>query len=233
MGYMPKILLVDDDPEIACLVNLYLRVYDIHVAPNLQSAREKLATDNFFLILLDLGLPDGNGLQLCHEIYQKNKKSTCSVIILTTKGAKTEIVEGLDAGADDYIAKPFYGPELRARVEACFRRQPLVAKSPLVKIDCFEFDLEFQKCKVTEGQSQNDLRLTPTEFRIFLNLARSGNQLLSRNEISQKLWKESGVHVNHRAIDCHIAHLRKKMGVYSHYISAVYGKGYSFSNATS
>lgn len=223
-----KILLVDDDSEVEFLVKSYLRFFNITWKSTLSAARQTLLTEKFNLLLLDLSLPDGSGLDLCREIYQAANKSDLSIIILTAKDSKSEIVEGLDSGADDYITKPIHGPELRARVEACLRRQMSLNNSSIYKFHIFEFDMEFQKCKINQNNICMDLGFTPTEFRIFFNLARNGNSLLTRDEISRYLWQESGIHVNQRAIDCHIAHIRKKLGQFGKLIGAVYGKGYFF-----
>ena len=226
MSLKTKILLVDDDPDVEVFVRAYLTLFEVEYAASISEAKRKLES-KFSLILLDLNLPDGDGLSFCRELKMSKSPLSVPVIMITAKSQKSDVVEGLYSGADDYISKPIHGPELKARVENCLKRSLLTLQSK-VSMCGFEFDLELQKCRIIASENDDEMDLTPTEFKILLSLVKANSRLISRDEMSQRIWKESGVHVNGRAIDSHIAHLRKKLGKLGLKISSVYGSGYCF-----
>jgi DNA-binding response OmpR family regulator len=146
-------------------------------------------------------------------------------VFLTAKDAIPDKVFGFACGADDYITKPVVGVELKARVDARVARRSNNANQ---RFHCFEFDSDFQRCFLFYGDVKTDLELTPTEFRLFLTLARHEGVCVTRKELMNAIWESHGTHVEERGVDTHIGNLRKKLGTLSHWIGSVYGKGYLF-----
>lgn len=222
-----RILLIDDDPDIGPLVKAALRPYIVEQTMTLQASREALAKKTYDLFLIDVSLPDGNGFDLCREIAMNPTYSQTPLIFLTARTETSEVVFGLSSGADDYITKPFHTSELKARVEARFRKLRANQAGHYRK-HVFEFDTEFQKCVSVEGDAKVDLGLTPTEFRILLTLARNEGSIISRDDLVNSLWQSGGLHIAKRGVDSHIAHLRRKLGKYGNVVATFHGRGYSF-----
>ncbi|MBX3021590.1 MAG: response regulator transcription factor [Bdellovibrionales bacterium] len=222
---MAKILLIDDSVDIGVLVEHGLNSYMTFQAYSLAEAEEMLKRPDFALILIDVGLPDGNGFDFCqrlmqHPLYMKTPK-----ILLTAMDQASEKVYGFNCGADDYVTKPFNPIELKARVDRYLQRK--LTNFGVEVHGHFEFNLEFQRCTRLEGGQRVEMDLTPTEFRLFLTLIKSAGRVLSRKTLEQVGWEGSVIEL--RGIDTHIAHLRKKLGPFRKQLVSVYGQGYSFS----
>jgi two-component system response regulator VanR len=224
-----KILVVDDEPEIANLVELYLQnenftVFKFYTAQEALACIENTTLD---LALLDLMLPGVNGLSICQKIREKY---TYPVIMLTAKAAETDKITGLTLGADDYITKPFRPLELVARVKAQLRRYKKYNPAALPQDNVLThsgllMDINTHECWLNE----NPLSLTPTEFAILRILCAQNGKVVSSESLFHELWADEYYDKNHNTITVHIRHLREKMGDTAdnpQYIKTVWGVGY-------
>ena len=225
---MANILLVEDSLEAQFLAKRAIeKNHQIDLATNLYEARLKMALKPYDMILLDVSLPDGNGMDFCKEIENEGITKRTSVIMLTAKGDVTDKVQGLSSGADDYLAKPFDSRELLARIEAVLKRRGNfegdIELGPLV------ISLTEQKVyrKTPQGESIY-LDLTPIEFKILLALARRPTDVLTRTELFESVWGK-GIHLSVRNIDTHICKLRQKVGETGIALRSSRGKGYILS----
>jgi len=223
-----KILVVDDDPKTVSLVKLYLEsdghkvlcAYDGVEA--LRLAREERP----HLIVLDLMLPGMDGLQVCRTL---RTESDTPVIMLTAKTTESDKLTGLELGADDYVTKPFSPRELAARIRVVLRRtvSESLERGP-AQVAHGDLKLDFREHSVTVAG--RPVALTPTEFRLLGTLVREAGQVLSREQLIQKVL---GLEFDgfDRTIDVHILNLRRKLGddpAHPRYIKTVYGAGYKF-----
>lgn len=221
-----KILIVEDNRELAesMLVFLGGERYICEWAENFAQAAEKLAIHTYDCILLDIMLPDQNGLQLLQLIRRDNIQSC--VLIISAKDALDDKVTGLEEGADDYITKPFHLPELHARLRAVFRRKKLDG-SNLVQFN--EITLNTDTFEASVNGSLLDV--TRKEFELLLYFVVNKNRVLSRQSIANHLWGDHTDHLsNFDFVYQHIKNLRKKISGArgSDYIETVYGLGYKF-----
>jgi DNA-binding response OmpR family regulator len=224
---MSKLLLVDDCEEISLLVEKSLHPHSVTFSKNLEEANKALASKSFDLILIDVELPDGSGYDFCNELSQSTVFDKVPRIILSAKGKMSEKVFGLYSGADDYIVKPFFHQELKARVDACLRRAQTTQNENMIYRQ-FQFNSDFQKCFIINENGKEDLNLTPTEYRIFYTLASNENQPFSRRDLVKEIWNKNGLNIETRGVDSHMSHLRKKLKDYKNHIVSVYGRGYAF-----
>ena len=218
---MQTILIVEDDITLANGIRLALQnpTLQITLCYTLEEARIVLNNGTFDLIVLDINLPDGSGLELLKEI---RKVSTIPIILLTANDMEMDIVTGLESGADDYITKPFSLAVLRARANAQLRRS-IPAKSSCIEIDCFQFDfdrMEFRK----HGQV---IELSKTEQKLLRILVENYGQTLPRATLIDRIWTDGAEYVDENALSVTIKRLRDKLGA-QEYIKTVYGIGYSW-----
>lgn len=227
-----KILVVDDDREIADLIEVYLNSADMEVV-KFYTGRDalKFALNNSFdLAILDIMLPDIDGFYICKKL--REDKINHPVLMLTAKGGDTDKISGLTFGADDYMTKPFQPLELLARVKAQLRRcreyDKSDEKSQNKDLLCYE-DLKLD-CKTHKAElAGKALNLTPTEFEILKILLQKQGQPVSAESIFHSLWDEEYYTKNNNTISVHIRHLREKMQDCSElhdYIQTVWGVGY-------
>ena len=222
-----KILLVDDEEDILNLVkyNLEREGYKVEAVTTgemaVRNARE-LVPD---LILLDLMLPGMDGLDVCRIL--KNDKNTAKipVVMLTAKGEDSDIVTGLELGADDYITKPFSPRVLVARVKAVLRRESKTeeGKNPLIRIESMEIDTVRHRVSIDNER----IDLTATEFEILVYLAKRPGWVFTRSQIITGV-KGDDYPVTDRSVDVQILNLRKKLGEVGNCIETVRGVGYRF-----
>jgi len=225
---MKKILVVDDNIDVGGLIKVGLKDYFVHQAFTLVEAEQELEKVQYDLVLIDITLPDGSGSDLCLRLKDDLIYRNIPKIILTANRGIADKIYGFTCGADDYITKPFHLLELKARVDRYFQQSPEKSTGELV-FGCFSFDPAFQKCHVIdETGSKQDLLLTPTEFRLFLTLAKGEGEVLSRHVLERATWGPRGTNIQSRGIDTHISHLRGKLGPRGDMIVAVYGQGYCF-----
>ena len=229
MAGKQKILIVDDDNNIAELISLYLtkECYDTHIVNDGEEALKAFDLYNPNLILLDLMLPGIDGYQVCREI---RSKSNTPIIMLSAKGEIFDKVLGLELGADDYIMKPFDSKELVARVKAVLRRfQPVKTESVSAAHKCVEFPgltINHTNYSVTYDGHQVDM--PPKELELLYFLASSPNQVFTREQLLDNIWGYEYIG-DTRTVDVHVKRLREKIKDKENWsISTVWGIGYKF-----
>ena len=227
---MKTILVVDDEPKITQLVSDYLEGagFAVRVAHDGKSALSHAKTDKPDLIVLDLGLPQMDGLDFTREF---RKSSNAPIIMLTARSEESDKLIGLELGADDYITKPFSPKELVARVRVVFRRIENATTSASDVIRVVDLTLDVPRLRVTA--SGRDLEeLTPTEFELLAVMARQPGRVFTRAQLLNAIH---GVAFEsyERAIDAHIKNIRRKIEVKASepkYVLTVYGVGYKFAD---
>lgn len=201
---MTKILLVEDDGQIASYLGELLRAegFDTQIAGSKKEASECLLIQAFDLVLLDVSLPDGNGFSICAEI---KKEYEIPVIFLTASGDEYSVVAGLDMGADDYIAKPFRPRELISRIRSVLRR----CKKEQRILSCGDLKVNVASATVTKGEKE--LFLSALEYRLLLLLLQNKGQILTRNQLLEEIWDASGEYVNDNTLSVYMKRLREKI----------------------
>lgn len=219
------LLAVDDDEDILVILkaNLSLHSFEVTTASSLAAARAMLKTFTPALILLDLTLPDGDGLDFCQEVKQNNPR--LPIIMLTARDKLCDKIVGLETGADDYVVKPFATSELLARIRARLRQTEPVPAGTIIR--CGELMADLDNHQITlRGEV---VPLTPKQFQILAYLLENRGRLVTREEIRRALWKDSPIYSWSRVIDVHIQHLRQKLeddASSPKYIVTVLGQGY-------
>ncbi len=226
-----KILVVDDEKEIADLVTLYLenegfQVYKCYSGPD---AIKCISQERLDLAILDIMLPGISGLEICRKIRESH---TFPVIMLTAKGEEMDKITGLTLGADDYMTKPFLPLELVARVKAQLRRYKRYntggerpGEEDVVTVSGLTLNSRTHECFLNERL----LSLTPTEFSILKILCSRRGEVVSAEELFHLIWEDEYYTKNNNTITVHIRHLREKMGdsfENPKYIKTVWGCGY-------
>ncbi|GIH13849.1 response regulator [Rugosimonospora africana] len=180
---MSRILVVDDDRQLlrALRINLIARGYDVVLAPDGATALAAASRQPPDLVVVDLGLPDMDGVEVVQGI---RGWSTAPVIVLSARHLEQSKVRALDAGADDYVTKPFGMDELLARVRAALRRAAPAVQEPVVETETFTIDLGARRV-VRDGA---DVRLTPTEWHLLEVLVRNSGRLVSQRQLLQEVW---------------------------------------------
>lgn len=221
-----KILIVEDEKELVKSMTQFLRQesYVCEVAYTESEANEKILIFDYDCILLDISLPDGNGLKLLKKLKENNK--TDGVIIITAKNSLDDKIKGLNLGADDYLPKPFYLPELSARISAVVRRKRFDGNNKIV-FNEISIDLLGKTVSVND----NRVDLTRKEYDLLLFLMANKNRVVSKNAIAEHLSGDDAELLDKfDFIYSHIKNLKKKLtdsgGV--DYIKTVYGLGYKF-----
>ena len=219
------LLVVDDDPDILKVLkaNLELYGFDTITAGNWAKAKEILNDHLPDLIILDLMLPDGDGIEICKLLKEQYRKTP--IIMLTAKDSVSDKVMGFESGADDYIVKPFETLELIARIKACLKRTMPVDST--IVINNLEVNFSAHTVKV-KGK---EIELTPKEYELLHLFITNRGEVISREFIRKKIWRESKIYSWSRVIDVHIQHLRHKIEKdpsEPEYILTVSGTGYKF-----
>ena len=202
---MTGILAVDDEPAIlrALSANLRARGYDVHLATTGEEALETVARHKPDAVILDLGLPGLTGLEVIRGL---RGWTDTPIIILSARDAQAEKVAALDAGADDYVTKPFEMEELFARLRAALRRAAPTQEEPVITTPDFTVDLSAKR--VTVGDSE--VRLTPTEWGLVEVLVRNAGRLVTGRQLLQEVWgPRYGEETNYLRV--HFAHIRRKL----------------------
>ncbi len=201
-----NILIVEDDEILAEQISMLLRKerYSCDVSHNLAKAQEKYEENTYQLILLDWNLPDGSGVNMLREI--RSYKETVSVMILSGRESIDERVEALDAGADDYLCKPYSNIELLARIRALLRRE---STEKVTQISHCDVILNLAQRTVTVANKPKEL--TSKEFDLLELLMSNKNTVLSRAQISEMLNKEFDAMAMSNLVDVHVKNLRKKL----------------------
>ena len=203
-----RILVVDDEPAIRETVGYALRGegYEVADAADGEEALEVARENGFDVLILDLMLPKLSGVEVCRRL---RAESDVPILLLTAKDAEVDRVLGLEAGADDYVTKPFSMAELVSRVRAILRRRELDRRSSgglALRVGGLALDVARHRVEV-EGRQVN---LTPSEFKVLTLLANEPERVFSRREIMQHLWESSYVG-DQRACDIHVSNIRRKI----------------------
>ena len=224
-----RILVVEDDRDINELIryNLEREGFDVLSLFDGAEVVDVVSTRKPDLILLDLMLPECDGLDICRELKSESDTKNIPIIMITAKGTESDIVVGLSMGADDYLPKPFSPQVLMARIKAVFRRisDSQEASSNQENRQWGHLILDLPKHKVS--YKNHSIELTSIEFNILEFLSRSPGRVFSREQILDGVWKE-GKFIVDRAVDVHIRGLRKKLGPAKDFIETVRGVGYRF-----
>ena len=223
-----KVLIIEDHQELARNINDFLvkEGYICELCCTLEAAREKLGLFQYDCILLDIGLPDGNGIHLLDLLRTDHKQS--NVVIISARNAVDDKIIGLEKGADDYITKPFHLAELHARIRAIYRRKNLGGAS-IVAFNEISLNTDTFEAKVGEVL----LDTTPKEFDLLLYFIVNKNRVLSRQAIAAHLWGDYTDNLaNFDFVYQHVKNLRRKISNAGgmDYISTVYGLGYKFNS---
>jgi len=219
---MSRILVVEDDLEIAgsLIRSLQGAGYSVALVGDGKAAVDKVKNTKPDLIILDLGLPTMDGLDVCRSIRAYSMDTP--ILILTARSSELDLVVGLDAGADDYLTKPFRTSELLARIRALQRRTSGREVTELIG-DSIRLDTEARVCWVIEVE----VPLTSTEYVLLELLMRNAGRVVSRQQILRDVWNTdwSGSTKN---LDMHVSALRRKLGDAGHHVATVRGLGFRF-----
>ncbi|MGW5980146.1 response regulator transcription factor [Bacillus mycoides] len=217
-----NVLVVDDESDMRQLVGMYLDNfgYEWGEAENGKEALRKLETDHYDFVVLDIMMPEMDGLSVCKEI---RKTSDVPIIFLTAKGEEWNRVNGLRMGADDYIVKPFSPGELIARMEAVLRRYTKQEQQEEIQ---FGPILINEKSRRVETNSET-IPLTVKEFDLLYFLCQHNGQVFSREQLLEKVWGYDYAGST-RTVDTHVKTMRLKLGESGNYIQTVWGVGYKF-----
>lgn len=215
---LSQILIVEDDRFLQeGLAELLQRDHhEVQVAAECKQALQMVRAFPFTLIILDIGLPDGSGLDLC-RVWRSEGMDT-PILFLTASDDELQIVRGLDAGGDDYVTKPFRMQELLSRVRALLRRN---RPSSFIK-EGLHIDLT----RMQVIRDSETIFLTPTEFQLLAALIRHDGQVMTRNQLLQRIWDDGGSYIDDNTLSVHISRLREKIG--SSLIRTVRGVGYQW-----
>lgn len=219
-----SIFVVDDEPDLCELVKLHLEKNDFRVKTFLSASEffSALNTETPDLVILDLMLPDMDGMDICRLLRAQGRTSHLPIIMLTARGELTDRVLGLELGADDYIMKPFSPRELVARVRAVLRRYEQKSKEEILHIGGI---LTVNPRRFEACVRGNPVSLTPTEFRILLALSQRKGWVFTREQLLEDLWGRDKIVID-RTIDVHIKNLREKLGEAGVFIKSIRGIGY-------
>lgn len=201
-----RVLLVDDDPELLELLERALR-RDGHVArvaSGVETARDALEEGVYDVVVLDIGLPDGSGVELCRDMRAGGRVEP--VLLLTAQSAVSQRVAGLDAGADDYLVKPFAVAELRARVRALGRRRPA---EPTLQHRSGEVELDLGRRRARRAGL--DVELTPREWAILEVLSAAKGRVVAKDRLIQEVWGEAS-ETSAASLEVLLSRIRRKLG---------------------
>lgn len=223
-----KILLVDDEPDVLEFIgyNLKKSGYQVYTIQNGRDAIEKAKEVKPHLILLDVMMPEMDGIETCEEIRKNEQLQNTIIAFLTARGEDYSQIAGFEAGGDDYIAKPIKPKVLNSRIKALLKRykektEDLVEEATIIK----KADLTIDKEKYLVQKGDEDLVLPKKEFELLLLLISKPDKVFTREEIFSRVWGENVV-VGDRTIDVHIRKLREKIG--GEHIKTVKGVGYKY-----
>lgn len=226
-GYVrPKILVVDDEPEAVELVEFNLKQagFDVAAAADGAEALKKARTLVPNLVVLDLMLPEVDGLEVCKMLRRDSATSKIPIIMLTAKAAEIDRILGLELGADDYITKPFSPRELVLRIKRILER----GQAPDQEQERLKFgELLIDGPRHLVNWRGKKVDLTATEFKLLMLLAQRRGRVQSRDQLLRDVWDYQSV-IDTRTVDTHMRRLREKLGPASKYLDTVRGVGYRF-----
>lgn len=222
-----KLLLVEDNTELTKDITGYPANHEFifETASDFKTAEEKIMLYTYDLIILDIGLPDGNGLDILQKL--RSKHSETAVIILTARHALKYKLSGLEQGADDYLTKPFHNAELNARIRSVLRRKLSNSRENIIKMNEISIDIASADVKV----NNTTLNLTRKEYHLLLYFVDNKNHLLTKESIAEHLWGDHADQAdNFDFVYNHIKNLRRKITKAGgrDYLKSMYGMGYKF-----
>jgi DNA-binding response OmpR family regulator len=221
-----KLLIVEDDRSLCAAINDYLKMegHVCEIAQNYRQAINKAADNIYDCIILDIGLPDGNGLDIIREL--KANKSSDGILILSAKSSLEDKLTGFKIGADDYLTKPFHFAEMSARINSIYRRNSLLGLN----------EISFNEIKVNTADNQayinsNILNLTRKEYDLLLFFVTNRNRIITKESVVEHLWGDEVILTDSfDFVYTHVKNLRKKIikAGGKNYIKCIYGFGYKF-----
>ncbi len=223
---MAKILVVDDEPDALELVSFNLKSagYDVVTAENGAEALKKARLHVPDLILLDVMLPEVDGLEVCKLLRRDAATATIPIIMLTAKAGEIDRVLGLELGAEDYVTKPFSPRELVLRVKNLLKRRNASEEKP-DQYSVGDLFIDIPRHLVTVSRKRIDL--TATEFKLLVTLASRRGRVQSREQLLRDVWEYDSL-IDTRTVDTHMRRLREKLGEACRYLDTVRGVGYRF-----
>ena len=226
-----KILIVEDEPDIRSTLeyNLHRDNFQTESVGNLLDAEKILSTTNISLILLDLMLPDGSGLDLCRKLKADQSTNSIPIIILTAKDDEVDKVVGFELGADDYVTKPFSVRELILRIKAILKRK--VQKSEVTEVEREFGELRIDSDSHEVFVNDEEVSLTALEFRLLKQLVDRRGRVQTRDQLLSDVWGYSA-DITTRTVDTHIKRLREKLGPIGKYVQTIRGVGYKFTRTS-
>lgn len=221
-----KFLIIEDEKVLVDSIKTYLTEDGniCEVANNVRSATEKISFYEYDAIILDIGLPDGTGLEILN--YLKSLRKDAGIIIISARNALDDRLKALDLGADDYLIKPFHLAELKARLMAIYRRRNFKGQNLLI-YDIIEIDIDRRDVKVDD----EPLTLTKREYEMLLYFIANRGKVITHSALVDHLWKDEVTWAdNFDFLYTHIKNLRRKLSEITgkDYFSSVYGIGYKF-----
>jgi|TARA_B100001540_G_scaffold114429_1_gene102532 two-component system phosphate regulon response regulator PhoB len=224
------ILIVEDEPDIRknLKYNISREGFDVITAGSLSESEEIVNSNSISLIILDLMLPDGSGLDLCKKFKSNSKTESIPIIILTAKDDEVDRVVGFELGADDYVTKPFSVRELILRIKAILKRGQ--TKKEVVEVERQFGDLSMDIESHEVYVNNDEIDLTALEFRLLRHLVDRRGRVQSRDQLLSDVWGYSA-EITTRTVDTHIKRLREKLGPMGKYVQTIRGVGYKFSRS--
>ncbi len=229
MRSLPRILIVEDEPSIAELIAVNLRHNGFQPvwAIDAETAQRELDEVLPDVILLDWMLPGESGLTLARRWRNAARTKAVPILMLTARGDEADRVAGLDAGADDYIVKPFSPRELLARIRAVLRRRVPESAGGVLKMGELQLDADTHRVSLAE----KPLKVGPTEFKLLQYLMRHPERVHSRGALLDKVWGDH-VYIEERTVDVHVKRLRESLGDAASMLETVRGAGYRMTQLT-
>lgn len=225
---MAKILCIEDNQEFTFYLTSVLKDHTLSFAPTLSDAFKIVQNgrESFDLILLDVSLPDGNGIKALTQFKEAFSAKNIPIIILSADGDIINKVAAFGVGADDYITKPTHSAELKARIEARLRTAQVQAKdSQYIKLGNLVIDSDKMSVQILGDTATENVDLTPSEFKLLKILSSRPGQVYSRDYLIDHVWGITK-HITERTVDAHISHLRKKISTSTAKVETVLGAGY-------
>ena len=209
---MSQIVVVEDEPAIAELISINLRHagHQVVIAPTAEAARHEIDAKLPDLVVLDWMLPGQSGLALARQWRADARTRELPIIMLTARGEEADKVAALDAGADDYLTKPFSTNELMARIRAVLRRKAPEALEDVVDVAGLRIDPSTRRVSRVSAQGEIDLKLGPTEFRLLHFLMTHPERVHSRAQLLDRVWGDH-VFIEERTVDVHVKRLREAL----------------------
>ena len=227
-----KVLVIEDEPDIRKTLeyNLSREGYKVEGCGSIEEANTFLENPSYSIILLDLMLPDGSGLDLCKQIKSNPETNETPILILTAKDDEVDKVVGFELGADDYVTKPFSVRELILRVKAILKRN---TKTSNPSNQTHEINRNFGSLKMNVESHEvfindEEIILTALEFKLLRQLVERRGRVQTRDQLLTDVWGYSS-DITTRTVDTHIKRLREKLGSMGKYVQTIRGVGYKFS----